>query len=384
MEELRLEPTGSSEDSFTLLVKARARLMRTADAAVLCDLPFEFRSEPALFYDWTLKEALQNVANTAYRELAEQMVAQLFLTRSEGPSLLGAGYRREPLESTARTILASNRKPLLAASRIQLASSSAAGQGALGVFSTADSPFFSLQKPLTKDQAVDGAVHDVEASLHGLNDHPNLIVQLMAMTTAIPMSLYGQTKGVVRGLSNKRFRSADARLTTAAQPARPPQQIAKQVAKTLSLETSQTVVLVEEPLPWGDEHDLASIQRALQSARTGVLHPQLVEDKPPQQGCLETDLALEIHLVSAALEGKEGINPPLAVCVELKAQLVRLIDGQELYTCVLQYRSREHSFTQWAAKDARLFHKELEQCYQLLSRTVVNNLTSDSSLQWIR
>jgi len=77
VQELRLERTGKGDSSFALRVKARTILVRAADGAVLLDLPAQYRSDTCLFLDWTRANSFQQVADTAYRKLAEQVVEQL-------------------------------------------------------------------------------------------------------------------------------------------------------------------------------------------------------------------------------------------------------------------------------------------------------------------
>ena len=86
--------------------------------------------------------------------------------------------------------------------------------------------------------------------------------------------------------------------------------------------------------------------------------------------------AVEIHVEDARLAGKEGINPKLALCVEARATLLRSRDGQQLYSCPVQYRSKSRHFTTWAAHDAKLFREELQKCYRDLSAIMVNQLVN--------
>jgi hypothetical protein len=88
------------------------------------------------------------------------------------------------------------------------------------------------------------------------------------------------------------------------------------------------------------------------------------------------DTALEIQVLSTALMGKGQANPSLAVCVEARARLLRVSDGQELFSGLVHYRSREHKYTTWAAHDARLFRQEMERCNRDLSRAAVDQLVA--------
>jgi hypothetical protein len=85
---------------------------------------------------------------------------------------------------------------------------------------------------------------------------------------------------------------------------------------------------------------------------------------------------LEIRVLSAVLKGKDRVNPPLALCVEAQATLVRTQDGQELYSCPVHYRSAPRKFTEWGAHDAELFHQEMEKCSRELGGAIVDQLVS--------
>ena len=86
------------------------------------------------------------------------------------------------------------------------------------------------------------------------------------------------------------------------------------------------------------------------------------------------DKILEIRILSASLKGRDGINPPLALCVEAQATLLRASDGQELYSCPLRYRSNERKFVDWATDNARAFRSEMAECHRELGRAIVNQL----------
>ncbi len=78
VEELRLERSGSDEGSYFLRITTRARLVRTSDSVVLYEQPVEYRSGHSLFLNWTLYGAVQSVAETGYRALAQYFVDTLF------------------------------------------------------------------------------------------------------------------------------------------------------------------------------------------------------------------------------------------------------------------------------------------------------------------
>ncbi len=90
----------------------------------------------------------------------------------------------------------------------------------------------------------------------------------------------------------------------------------------------------------------------------------------------DTATTLEIRVRRAALVGADGVNPPLALCVEAEATLFRAKDGAELYSCPVHYRGEKRKFTEWAAKDARLFRQEVQRSYREISTIIVDQLTA--------
>jgi len=396
VEELRLERTGKGDTSFALRVKARARLLRADNHAVLYDYPFEYQSGTALFLDWTCQEAFRSVAETAYHELAARVAHLLLPANPEGPVFAGAGYKKVPIPEPERgsAMVARQTPP---PTLIHFASAPTGTQGVVGVFSAATPSSVAIQRPLTKDDAVPAAMEEVSWSLDGLQNSRNWAVQLAACAAAIPISLWHQTVIGIGSPSAKKYAAAEAQLSAAVRQVRPQKDLTCAVAGYLAQRTSQPVMLVEGTVPTGDGGALkaapagarvptdpgaftaADRSRAgvtlcgLRGTRVGAASGQLAEGCVLGQG---PDTALEIQVLSAALTGKGQANPTLAVCVEARARLLRVSDGQELFSGLVHYRNREHKFTEWAANDARLFRQEIEQCYRDLSRAAVDQLVA--------
>src|SRR3989449_3924171 len=244
VEEIRLERAGSTDSSFALLIKARVRLLRSDNGNVLYDQPFEYRSEKGLFLDWTLNKAqpFRQCAVTGYRKLAEQIVEQVFLKTAEGPIVVGAGFKKPPARGAqSQVVLAANRGMSSVQPRPEFATRPVANLGTIGVYSTSAVSYVAVQLPMTKQKAVSEAIQDVEWSLDGLDNHPNPLVALTASAAAIPMSLYKQTAGAVRGLPDKKYRAAEAHVTAAVRKTKPDQDLAYQVAQRLTPQSSQPV-----------------------------------------------------------------------------------------------------------------------------------------------
>jgi hypothetical protein len=351
VEELRLQKTNRRDDSFALLIKTRVRLVRAADGAVLYDEPFEFRSGTALFIDWSSGDAFQRVAQTGYRQIAEQMAEQLSMATRDEPLLEGAGFNRSPSRlAKAPLELASSSRSVTGNPDANYASFAVVRLDPRAVLSSdVDSyPHVALQSPLTKEEATEKAQRDVGSMVAGLDAYGNSVITMGAIAAAVPLSLFKQTVGCISGLTTRQFKAAEANLTAACREARPHEELATQVAQCLEPHSALPVVLVSQPLRGKED-----------------VQPRAIGS---------SDNILEIRILSASLKGRDGINPPLALCVEAQAALLRASDGQELYSCSLRYRSDERKFADWGTDNARAFRSEMNKCHRELGRAIVNQL----------
>ena len=374
IENLRLVRTGASDTSFALEIKARTRLVRARDGAVVYDEPFEYRSGTALFHDWTLDQSVRNVADTGYRKLADQMTGQLFLATRDDPVLVGAGFKNsiKPAGNSrfsfAATPVQPPGRPLA-----QFASYPVSRAGAIGVFSTASVARVTIQQPVTKDEANEEAMKEVNDTLGDLAKFPNIVVQLGTFAAAIPISMWKQGVAAVRGISERNYQAADEQLSAAVRQTQPHEELAAYVAAELGPRTAQQVVLVKKSLPADADREFATMQCVARGTLAWLPPGQSAENYLVSHG---GETALEIHVISASLKGGESINPPLRLEVEAQATLLRSRDGQKIYSCPVRYRGRERSFTEWAAHDARLFREETQRCYSELSRAIADQLVS--------
>jgi hypothetical protein len=384
VEELRLERASSSESSYALSIKARARLLRSSDSTVLYDQPFQYQSGTALFVDWGRAGALENVAKTGYREMAEQIATNLRQAAGGGPVMVGAGFKRtSPQPSASSAMVVGNRPGSKAGSIVQVVSYGRGGARVvpvptpgdersgrvppaqlvsypvadpeMGVYSSELSRPVTLQRPMTKDEAISEAVKDVSWSLDGLQFSRNSVVQLTSMAVAVPWSICKQAVAGVRGVSQKKVDAAEAKLLAAARKPDLQQKVAVHVARELSPRDAQPMY--------------ASMQSGMAvSAKPAY---QLSAGKGSVGG---NESALGVTIVSAALKGDGKINPSLALCVEARATVIRLRDGAEVDSWPVHYRSASRKFTQWAANDARLFRDELKECQQQIGNAIVDHL----------
>jgi hypothetical protein len=241
------------------------------------------------------------------------------------------------------------------------------------VYSTGEVAHVTLQRPLQREEAQEEALSDVAWSLDGLQFSRNSIVQLSACAAAIPLSLWKQTVAGIRGLSSKQYLSAESQLSAAAQAGFPHEELANQVAQQLAPRTAQPVVLVRKP-PIAEAEDEPTVMRCMARGTLAWLPPgQTPAGYLAAQG---NDTALEIHIVNAALKGKRGINPQLALCVEAQATLYRVSDGAEIYSFPILYRGEGRKFVDWAANDAKPFREELKRCYRQMGDALVDQLVA--------
>jgi hypothetical protein len=371
VEELRLERKGAGDSSFALRIKARVRILRSSTGEVISDEAFEYQSGEDLFLDWALNngEPFQKCTDFGYRRLADQIVERMFEATGEAPILIGAGAPKPSVHTPRPQVrLAAYRPTPALPPQVQFVSQASPTPGTLYVYSASPGDFMSVQTPQTIDEAVSEAHSDVNSSLGELITHPNQFVSLTAIAVAIPVSIYQQTGGGIRGLSDKKYRAADAQVTTATRSSRPAAALAREIAQTLGSRCSESVVLLDKPRDDGE-------QLALVRPATGRPMPvSWPGDEPTIRRA--GDKALEIEVLSSALRGDGSVNPSLAVHLEARATLLRGDDGREIYSCPVHYRGSARKFTAWAANDAKLLRQELQRCYGELSGTVIDQMVA--------
>ena len=372
VEELKLEPVKA--DYCVLKIKARARVLRVSDRALLLDRTFEYQSGKALFIEWTQHGGLESVADTGYRVLAAQMASDTLGPLLQEPVLLGAGQQKVPRREASRTTAMPLKASASAANGpVRLLNCEVNTGSRMEVFSTGTAVSFLLNPAMTKSEAISEAVADTEWALDGLQDCPNSVVQVGACAVAIPIGLWKQTAACVQGLRRSKLESANAALTAAAAQTRPMDAIAAEVARNLSAQSSLNVALVSAPSshpthgqsaarPFGAQTTFASFKPGLSSTSSSTSRVG--------------DTALEIAVYYAGFTAVDGVNPRFPLTVEAQATLFRKGDGQPLYTCPIQYQSVRRTLGSWAADDARLFREEQDRCYSQIADSVVKELIS--------
>ena len=377
VEEIRLVRQGSSSTSYGLQIKTRVRLLRTPDRAVVSDQTFQYQSGTALFLDWTYPKAFQAVADTGYQLLAEHIVGQMLTATSETPAQVGVGYKSAPRSPMTSPLLQATRIPrLVSVTKPQFVSFSPPDSGQIGLYSTTARAPFVMQHPLTKDDAASEAMENLQYSMDELYNSRNSVVQLTACAVAVPLSLWYQTVGLIRGISTRSYDSSDAQLRLATQQAKPSQDLAYAVAQQLAPRTSQQVALNGMPLSKPAPGESQWIRCAVPAGPTESGMPKT---RNSQSLGTEQDTTVEIEVLKNALTGDGGTNPSLSLCVEAQATVKRASDGAVLYSFPVHYRGEKRKFAKWAAHGAELFRQELQRSYQEMGNTIANRLVEGGS-----
>lgn len=368
VEEIHLRRTGKNDESFALCVKSHARVVRALDGKTVLDESFEHKSEPALFLDWSLGSALQNVAGTSYRRLAERIVDRLLAAAREETALVGAGFRTPYLPPAPVGHLAA-----VAAGHSPGTYRTAAG-ATFGVYATSSVPQLVIQAPRTKNQAVMEARSDLaERHLGEIVDFPNPTVSSLGLVAAIPMGLFKQGSAMINGLSEARFLKADKQISLAAHQMRLHEGIALAVVGQLAPQTSQAVALVPQPKPTGDLYQAAVMQCSMNGTLTALPRGVTARDYLVSQGMTQ---ALEVHVTKAVLKSNGGVSPSMALHLEATAAVLRSEDGQIIFACPVRYQGKARKFEEWAANEARLLRQELETSYAELGKAISTQLVA--------
>jgi hypothetical protein len=183
----------------------------------------------------------------------------------------------------------------------------------------------------------------------------------------------GQTAGAFAGVPEHRFAMADNALDRAMAESDMPEQLRNWVLQLIGEPSSGRVVPVKKPLPDGAAPEFASLSGVRSATLAWLPKGQSAQNYLASQGI---DTVLEIQILHPGLRGDGGVNSSLALCVEVRASLVRVRDGRELASVPVKYQSKKHKFTEWAAHEARLFREEVERCNQTVAEEIAAEISA--------
>jgi hypothetical protein len=247
--------------------------------------------------------------------------------------------------------------------------------GRVRVISTGTIPAFTWQCPLPKSEAAwelgTSAAHLGlgEENFRALLGVPYL--NLASLAVAGPVSMVGAVIGEAKGVSDAKFSRSDAALRQAKPGLNIQESLRQRVCELLQEKTAHPVVLVKKPFPAGLEEDFSRMSCVMAGTLAWLPPGQTARDYLVSQG---VDTVLEVQLLDPGLRGKEGINPSLQLCVELRASLIRVSDERVLHGWSMDYRSESRKFVEWARNDAELLRNELQKFYEAASLEIAGQL----------
>lgn len=89
---------------------------------------------------------------------------------------------------------------------------------------------------------------------------------------------------------------------------------------------------------------------------------------------------LELNAKSGGFKEGKGKDPLIAFFMKVHTRLIRIGDGKEIYSKEFEYKSSNHSFTEWFDMEARLLREEIDNCFKELSKQIVEELFGGKSL----
>jgi hypothetical protein len=352
---------------YTLWIEARARLLRGSDGAVLLDRPYHYKSGPALFIDWARLGGVEGVAQTGYQSLAERIAEDIFQPASEPPLLIGPGHQHSAV-SPLRLHQADDWSSMLLG---QVGEDSSEDYPAFQFVSLVEDDATALEvyagrtgQRLTLDTPGPGSgdsadvQSDTEWAMDGLENDRNSVVQLVSCLAAVPMGLWEQTVGAVVQGSRSRTAKLIQALDAVPEQRHFEGDLADEVARRLRAQAINQVRSTEEPPRFA----IATLGEA---GETGSAQAPASDN---------SKIALQIQVVNARLIGKHGSSRSRALCVEIRATVIRTSDGQELYSRPIRYRSSPRRLKDWAGSDALLFRQELGACSRQTAEVLTGEL----------
>jgi hypothetical protein len=367
--ELQLVRLGRNDESYALRIKARVRWLRGPDYALLREVTFTYQTKPDLFLDWALNrgEPLARCTETGYRQIAHEIFADLAAHSGEAPQFVGAGRRalRPPNRLTHATIK-KDIHSVVTPAQGQFAQHSPNNRGTIYLLATPEKRFMPLPQPLTRDEAADEAMADMLWRMDGLESHSNVFVALSAYAVMFPEGLYHQTLGPIRNeFRRARQRAAQPALTAALQTATPSRHLVNELAQHLEARNFDNVVRLDAP-------EVAAQLAKIGPAESPTVLTQPTSTRPPPVNVGDKVLTVEIR--KATLVGAITHESKLAIQLEARVTVTRVVDGQPLHQSTVVYRGKTRSRAQWAAQDGDLLRTEVQNAGAQISQVLVEEL----------
>jgi len=203
-----------------------------------------------------------------------------------------------------------------------------------------------------------GVQSDTGWAMDGLGNDRNSVVQLKSCLAAVSMGIWEQTVGAVLQGSRNRTEKVIKALDAVPEQRHFEDALADEVARQLRTQAINQVRRTEEPPQF-------AIAIPGDAERSGsVLSPAPDNNK----------IALQLQVVNARLIGKHAGSHSRALCVYIRATVIRTSDGQELYSRPIRYRSASRKLKDWVGSDALLFRQELGACSRQSAEVLTGEL----------
>jgi hypothetical protein len=225
--------------------------------------------------------------------------------------------------------------------------------GRIGVVSACYSPETTLQTPMTKGGAashgaVGGAVLPVVIGI------ASLAWPLMAagIVLAPVGATVGSIVGMVKGETSERIKELEDALKSYLATPNLQESLRERVLTTAKEETPDPFLFLDAqgPRSLGEEITYDSVTYR------------------------DIDTVLEIGLRKCELKGKaKEMNPDMILIITANAKLIRLKDGEALYTgdFIYGYQSSIYKFSDWGSENGRLFKEELDRALTFIAKKIV-------------
>lgn len=258
---------------------------------------------------------------------------------------------------------------------------SLAAVGIIGVIATSTVPNFTIQQPLNRQEAGEFTARQI-VFLGGDDFTDDASAFLSCMTLGISpfvlsaLAVPSRTVAEAMAIPEKNLSKANASMSETISKLNLQEELRTRVVQQAVERTSLPIKLVQKPLPLGREKEFSRMSCVMAATLAWLPPGQTAADYLAGQGF---DTVLELHLVNPGLKGPGKINPPLALCSDVRASLFEVGSGRELWRGTARYRSAKHKFTEWAADEAQLFRGELDHCVGSLAEQIVVQLFGQSS-----
>ena len=204
---------------------------------------------------------------------------------------------------------------------------------------------------------------------------PSLPTAFVGASWVVCGSIAGQTTGALAGVSETTIARTDSAVGKSMRELNFPESLRAGVANSFK-QQGGWVVLVEKPFPPGDRTELTQMSCLMASTLAWLPKGVSRTDCLASQGA---DTVLELQLIHPGLRGEGTVNPSLAFCVQVEAQLTDVASGRKLAGCTLHYRGEAHKFSRWGANDAKLLREELTRFCSLAGDAIGRELLSGNN-----